>query len=94
MKRIIKALLLTLSLAGIISVASGSFAEEAVAADSEVSKLFETYYADGVYVKDTSIFMNETAVKECINYFHAKSTILEIASSLISSLILSTSSSF
>ena len=45
--------------------------------DQKVSALFDTYYADGVYIKDTSIFMTEEAVLESIQYFHAQSTLLE-----------------
>lgn len=50
---------------------------ESLTADQAVDALFETYYADGVYTKDTSIYMTEEAVLESIKYFHAQSTVLE-----------------
>ena len=45
-----------------------------VPVDEAVKGLFETYYADGVYTKDTSIYMTEDAVLESIQYFHAGAT--------------------
>ena len=43
-----------------------------VPVDEAVKGLFETYYADGVYRKDTSIYMTEDAVLESIEYINIK----------------------
>ena len=67
---------------GLLSVAAFSHsmhltsAEETQTADQKVESLFETYYADGVYVKETSINLSDDAVEESIKYFHAGSTVL------------------
>lgn len=78
MKKIIK--LATLGLLGTMAFtnATGVRAAEATpSVDETVKSLFETYYADGVYTKDTSIYMTDSAVLESIQYFHAGATQLE-----------------
>ena len=37
---------------------------------NDVNELFEKYYHDGVYTKETSINLNDEALVEAIKYFH------------------------
>ena len=45
--------------------------------DSDVNRLFEKYYYDGVYTKKTNINLNDKAVIEAIKYFHNQCAELE-----------------
>ena len=45
--------------------------------DNEVSRLFQEFYNDGNYKKQTTINLNENTVAESVAFFHAQSTILE-----------------
>ena len=77
MKKVLK--LLTLGLLGVMAftTTNGVKASDATpTVDETVKGLFETYYADGVYTKDTSIYMTDDAVNESYQYFHAGSTVL------------------
>ena len=44
---------------------------------SEVNEIFNTYYNNGVYVKDTSINLTNDAKEDLITYFHANTNILQ-----------------
>lgn len=45
--------------------------------NSEVNRLFTTYYNEGVYTKETNIYLNSEAQRDLITYFHASCNILE-----------------
>lgn len=46
--------------------------EQASEANNSVVDLFEEYYNNGVYSKDTVIYFNEATQKEVVKYFHAQ----------------------
>ena len=77
MKKVLKGLAVSLLAAvTFTNVAGVRAAEEIPTTDESVQGLFDKYYSEGIYEKHTSINMTEDAVLESIQYFHAKSTVL------------------
>ena len=69
-------LLLILAFSSVICFAADNSAKSQEANVNELQALFNSFYNDGVYVKDTTIYVND-AVKDELSYFHAEVNDLE-----------------
>ena len=79
MKKVLKFLIVCLVGIGFVFFSSKVLAEatDSSDVDANVKALLTKYYNNGTYIKESKINLNEDAVHEGIQFFHAKSTELE-----------------
>ena len=76
MKKVLKYLIVCLMSVGFVFTAMSvqTKANESSNFDSEIKTLLTKYYNNGTYIKESQISLNDDAVSEGIQFFHAKST--------------------
>ena len=79
MKKVLKYLIVCLVGIGFVFISNSvrTKATDSGDVESNVKALLTKYYNDGTYIKESQINLNDEAVSEGIQFFHAKSTELE-----------------